>query len=38
MAGRSFWGWFKHRLGEFRRNKIKLDEHYNVHLVLFYFF
>ena len=25
MSGRPFWGWFKHRLEEFRKNKIKLD-------------
>ena len=29
MAGRSFWGWFKHRLKEFRKMKLKVDENYN---------
>ena len=29
MAGRSFWGWFKHRLEEFRKIKLKIDEDLN---------
>ena len=29
MAGRPFWGWFKHRLEEFRKMKLKVDEDYN---------
>ena len=29
MVGRPFWGWFKHRLEEFRKIKLKVDEDYN---------
>ena len=29
MVGRLFWGWFKHRLKEFRKIKLKIDEDYN---------
>ena len=30
MAGRPFWGWFKHRLEEFRKNIVKVDEDFNI--------
>ena len=29
MAGRPFGGWFKHRLEEFRKMKLKVEENYN---------
>ena len=29
MTGRPFWGWFKHRLEEFRKMKLKVDEDCN---------
>ena len=29
MAGRPFWGQFKHKLEEFRKIKLKVDEDYN---------
>ena len=34
MAGRPFWGWFKHRLEEFRKRKLKVDEDYNAQTFL----
>ena len=30
MVGRPFWGWFKHRLEEFRTIKLKADENLNI--------
>ena len=30
MAGHSFWGWFKHRLEEFRKMKSKIDDNLNI--------
>ena len=30
MAGHPFWGWFKHRLEEFRKIKLKIDEDLNI--------
>ena len=34
MAGRPFWGWFKHRLEEFRKMKLKVDEDFNIRTLL----
>ena len=34
MAGRLFWGWFKHRSEEFRKIKLKVDEYLNIQLIL----
>ena len=34
MAGRPFWGWFKHRSEEFRKIKLKVDEYLNIQLIL----
>ena len=34
MAGRPFWGWFKHRLEEFRKIKVKVDEDLNIKPIL----
>ena len=30
MVGRPFWGWFKHRLEEFRTIKLKADENLSI--------
>ena len=29
ITGRPFWGWFKHRLEEFRKTKLEVDDNYN---------
>ena len=34
MVNRQFWGWFKHRLEEFRKMKFKIDEDLNIKLLL----
>ena len=34
MAGRPFWGWFKHRLEELRKMKSKVDEDFNIQRLL----
>ena len=34
MAGYPFWDWFKHRLKEFRKMKLKVDEYFNIQTLL----
>ena len=35
MANRPFWSWFKHRLEEFRKKKLKLDDYFNAQTLLY---
>ena len=34
MAEHPFWGWFKHRLEEYRKKKLKIDEDFNIQTLL----
>ena len=34
MARRPFWGWFKHRLEDFRKIEVKVDEDLNIKPIL----
>ena len=34
MTGRSFWGWFKHRLEEFGNMELKVDKGFNIQTLL----
>ena len=33
IAGRPFWGWFRHKLEEFRKIKLNVDEDLNIHSI-----
>ena len=34
MAEHPFWGWLKHRLEEYRKKKLKIDEDFNIQTLL----